>query len=148
MHSHKNALCRDFVFNKQLVTPNIPIPDIKNNVIDLRVTSLDALNTILSMPMLTTIGIKSNSFLNSLKAIHSGIFQKSTRSNGAKQAVRIETLFNGYGQNCTAAVEKKIINTVDRQYEKKAALPHISQFKYLMYLLLFMQNVCTYEFKL
>jgi hypothetical protein len=69
----------------------------------------------LRMPRITIIGIKSNSFLNSLKVIHPGIFQTSTSINGAKQAIKIDTGPHGCGQNRTAAVEQKIINTVDAQ---------------------------------
>ena len=91
----------------------------------------------LSIPSITITGMNNDSFCNFLKYIHSGNFHTNTRIIGIKQAVKIESRFHGCGQICTAEVEKKLINAVDKQKDKNAAVPHISQFKFLIILISF-----------
>ena len=126
-HSHKKMVCRNLVLSKQRVTTNIPSPDIRNSAITLRVMGRFSLKTMLSIARIAIIGMNSNSFLNSLELIHSGVFQTSTSNSGRRQATKINSLFHGRGQVCKAEIEKKIINMVDTQYIRNARVPHVSQ---------------------
>jgi len=114
-HNHRKMVCRNFVVRKQLVTTNIASPDIMKSVITLKVVNRFSLKRMLRIAKITRIETNRNSFLRFLKLIHSGVFQINNSNNGIKQAIKIGTLFHGYGQVCTEEVEKKIINIVDTQ---------------------------------
>lgn len=112
--------------------PNTPIPETKNSVITFKVVARASLKRMLSTPKIIIIGTKKSSFRNSSWRIHLGLFQIITSTSGRRQATKIDSRFQGYGQICTAVVEKKTINIVDMQKTTNAALPHLSQPEYLV----------------
>ncbi|MFW6146990.1 MAG: hypothetical protein ACOC6B_01185 [Thermodesulfobacteriota bacterium] len=114
--SQRKTLCRDFAVRRELVIANGTKPDTINRAITLRVRTRFSLKAILPIAKIIRITTRKYSLLNSLPLIHARNFQINTNKAGTKEAIKTNPRFHGYGQFCTAETEKKIMNTVDKQY--------------------------------